>query len=67
MQSKSIKIYTHAASHKTKLLAALNTTSSASLMAGFKAFNNDIKWLFDVRQNKRRYALRTSAQRLSNG
>jgi hypothetical protein len=43
MQSKSIEIYTYAASHKTKLLTALNTTSSASLMAGFKASDNDIK------------------------
>jgi hypothetical protein len=42
MQSRSIKIYTYTASYKMKLLNALNTTSSASLMAGFKAFDNDI-------------------------
>jgi hypothetical protein len=42
MQSKSIKIYTYAASYKIKLLDALNTTSFASLIASFKASNNDI-------------------------
>jgi hypothetical protein len=43
MQSRSIKIYTYAASYRMKLLDALNITSSASLIAGFIASNDNIK------------------------
>jgi hypothetical protein len=47
-----IEFFTYVASHKTKLLDALNTTFLASLILGLKALNNDIELPSVVKQNK---------------
>jgi hypothetical protein len=67
---KMLKLYTNFSTHvvslKIRQQDALNISFSAFLALGLVAFNNNIKSLFVVRQNKPRNLLRTFVQRLSS-